>query len=358
MSVFAILLGLFAALVLVGVVYQAAGMARDAKRFLPPGRMIDVGGYRLHIRVMEPEQGVAPGTPTVLLEAGIAASSLSWSKVLPEVAKFARVVSYDRAGLGWSEESPRPRTPPHIVEELHALLDRAGVPRPLVLVGHSFGGYCARYYAHKFPGEVAGIVLVDSVHPAEWERITPQQRRMLRGAVLFSRIGELLTRVGFVRFVLERLERGATGAPKAAARAFGPSAEKFLGRIVGEVRKLPAEVLPQVRAVWCQPRCHRAMAAYVGSLPASAAVVASLGGLGGLPLVVLSGSHHPEPRAREQEDLARLSTNSKHIIASDSAHWILLDEPELVAEAVRDVVEAARGSNKGIAKPQMNADQR
>lgn len=342
MGVLAILLGLLAALVLAGVVYQAAGTARDAQRFPPPGRMIDVGGYRLHIRVTEPEHGVAPGTPTVLLEAGIAASSLSWSKVLPRVAEFARVVSYDRAGLGWSDASPRPRTPPHIVEELHALLDRANVPRPLVLVGHSFGGYCVRYYAHKFPEEVAGMVLVDSVHPAEWERPTPQQRRMLRGAALFSRIGALLTRVGFVRFVLERLERGATGAPKAAARAFGPSAERFLGRIVGEVRKLPPDVLPQVRAVWCRPRCHRATAAYVSSLPASAAVVASLGGLGSLPLAVLSGSHHPEPRAREQEDLACLSSNSKHIIAAESAHWILLDEPELVAEAVRDVVEAAR----------------
>lgn len=342
LSVFTILLGLLALLVLAGVVYQAVGTARDARRFPAPGRMIDVGGYRLHIRVTEPEHGIAPGTPTVLLEAGIAASSLSWSKVIPDVAQFARVVSYDRAGLGWSDTSPRPRTPPHIVEELHALLDRAGVPRPLVLVGHSFGGYCVRTYAHKFPDEVAGMVLVDSVHPAEWEHITPHQRRMLRGAVLFSRIGEFLTRVGFVRFVLERLERGATGAPKAAARAFGPSAEKFLGRIVGEVRKLPPEVLPQVRAVWCRPRCHRAMAAYVGSLPASAAVVASLGGLGALPLVVLSGSHHPEPRAREQEDLARLSSNSKHIIAAESAHWILLDEPELVAQAVREVVEAAR----------------
>lgn len=342
MGVFTILLGLLALLVLAGVVYQAAGTARDARRFPAPGRMVDVGGYRLHIRVYEPEHGVAPSTPTVLLEAGIAASSLSWSKVIPDVAQFARVVAYDRAGLGWSDASPRPRTPPHIVEELHALLDRAGVPRPLILVGHSFGGYCVRTYAHKFPGEVAGMVLVDSVHPAEWEHVTPHQRRMLRGAVLFSRIGEFLTRVGFVRFVLERLERGSTGAPKAAARAFGPSAEKFLGRIVGEVRKLPPEVLPQVRAVWCQPRCHRAMAAYVGSLPASAAVVASLGGLGALPVVVLSGSHHPEPRAREQEDLARLSTNSKHIIAGESAHWILLDEPELVAQAVREVVEAAR----------------
>lgn len=340
MGVLAIIFILAALLVLVGVVYQAIGTARDARRFPAPGRMIDVGGYRLHIREMQPEHGVTPGTPTVLLEAGIAASSLSWSKVLPELAKFARVVAYDRAGLGWSDASPRPRTPPHIVEELHTLLDRASVPRPLVLVGHSFGGYCVRYYAHKFPGEVAGMVLVDSVHPAEWERITPQQRRMIRGAVLFSRIGELLTRVGFVRFVLERLERGATGAPKAAARAFGPSAEQFLGRIVGEVRKLPPEVLPQVRAVWCRPRCHRAMAAYVGSLPASAAVVASLGGLGELPLVVLSGSHHPEPRAREQEELARLSSKSDHVIAADSAHWILLDEPEVVVRAIREVVAA------------------
>ncbi len=339
----AILLGVVAAILLLGLVYQAIGTARDTRRFPAPGRMIDVGGFRLHIREIEPSTaGIAPGTPTVLLEAGIAASSLSWSKVLPEVAKFARVVAYDRAGLGWSDASPRPRTPPHIAEELHTLLERANVPRPLVLIGHSFGGYCVRYYAHKFPDEVAGMVLVDSVHAAEWERVTPQQRRMIRGAVLFSRIGGLLARVGFIRFVLARLERGATGAPKAAARAFGPSAEKFLGRIVGEVRKLPPETLPQVRMLWCQPRCYRSMARYVGALPASAAVVASLGPLGAMPLVVLSGSHHPEPRAKEQVELAGLSSASRHIIAAESAHWIHLDEPELVVRAIREVVEAAR----------------
>lgn len=341
MAIFAILLGTFALLVLLGVVYQAVGLAGDAKRFPAPGRLIDVGGYRLHLHEMEPEHGVAPGTPTVVLEAGIAASSLSWSKVQSEVAKFARVVSYDRAGLGWSDPSLRPRTPPHIVEELHTLLTRAAVPRPLVLVGHSYGGYCVRYYAHKFPGEVAGLVLVDSVHPDEWKEVTPEQQRMIVGGVLFSRIGIVLASVGFIRFVLNRLARGKTGAPKAAARAFGPSAEKFLGRIVNEVRKLPPEVLPQVRMLWSQARCYRSMASYVGSLPASAAVVASLGRLGDLPLVVLSGSHHAEPRAKEQQDLARLSDNARHIVAGESAHWIHLDEPELVVNAIRDVLEAA-----------------
>jgi pimeloyl-ACP methyl ester carboxylesterase len=350
--VLAIIFGVLAAVVLTGVVYQAMGMARDARRFPAPGRLIDVGGYRLHLREMAPAAaGVAPGTPTVLLEAGIAASSLSWSKVLPEVAKFARVVAYDRAGLGWSDASPRPRTPPHIAEELHTLLDRANVPRPLVLVGHSFGGYCVRYYAHKFPEEVAGMVLVDAVHAAEWEpdAVGPQQRRMIRGAVLFSRIGALLARVGFVRLVLERLERGATGAPKATARAFGPSAEKFLGRIIGEVRKLPPDAVPLVRMLWCQPRCFVSTARYVSALPASAAVVASLGKLGAMPLAVLSGSHHPEPRAKEQAELAELSSASKHVIASASAHWIHLDEPELVVSAIREVVEAARENQKPVA---------
>lgn len=340
-----IVAGLFVLLLLAGVVYQAVGAAQDARQFPPPGRLIEVDGYRLHIREMQPEN-IAAGTPTVVLEAGIAASSLSWSKVQPEVAKFARVVSYDRAGLGWSDPSPRPRTPPHIVEELHALLKRANVPRPLVLVGHSFGGYCVRYYAHKFPHEVAGMVLVDAVHADEWKQLTAQQRRMIRGGVLFARIGLFLCRLGFIRFVLNRLERGSTGAPKLAARAFGPSAEKFLGRIVSEVRKLPPEVLPQVRAVWCQSRCHASMATYLAALPASAAVVATLGGLDAMPLVVLSGSHHPEERWGEQQDLARLSSNSKHVVARESKHWVHLDEPELVVEAIREVVEAARKKTK------------
>lgn len=120
-------------------------------KYPPPGKMVDVGGLRMHIHC----QGeVSKGTPTVLMEA--AEFSLSWASVQPEVAKFARVCAYDRAGLGWSEASPDPRSGTNIVQELHTLLEQAGEKPPYLLVGHSKGGMYVRLFAQKYPLEVAG----------------------------------------------------------------------------------------------------------------------------------------------------------------------------------------------------------
>src|SRR5579859_6658823 len=118
-------------------------------RYPPPGRMLDVGGRRLHVY----ETG--QGSPTVLLEAGIAATSLSWRPVQDAIARFARVASYDRAGLGWSDAAST-LTLNQQVDDLHALL--AELPPPYILVGHSFGGLIIRAYASRYPSETAGLV--------------------------------------------------------------------------------------------------------------------------------------------------------------------------------------------------------
>ena len=132
--------------------------AELAAKYPPPGQMVDVGGYRLHINC----QG--EGRPTVVMEAAHSELSLSWDLVQQEVARFTRVCTYDRAGLGWSERSPKPRTASNIVEELHTLLTQAGVELPYVLVGHSIGGLFARLYAHEHRDQVVGMVLVDARH--------------------------------------------------------------------------------------------------------------------------------------------------------------------------------------------------
>ena len=129
-----------------------------AKKYPAPGQLVDVGGYKLHINC------TGQGSPTVILEAGMGNYSLFWANVQPEVAKYTRVCSYDRAGYGWSEPSPRPRTTIVEVEELHTLLVNANVEGPYVLVGHSLGGMNVRVYAHNYPDEVVGMVLVDSTH--------------------------------------------------------------------------------------------------------------------------------------------------------------------------------------------------
>jgi pimeloyl-ACP methyl ester carboxylesterase len=163
-------------LVLAGLVFQKISSAIDARRFPPPGQMVDVGGHRLHIC------RTGKGSPTVVMDSGFPGTSLSWTFVQPEVAKFTSACSYDRAGLGWSDAGPMPRTSQQIVEELHALLLNARADGPYVLVGHSFGTFTVRLYASNYPAEVAGMVLVDPVHPNDWLQMTEAGRRKLTGA--------------------------------------------------------------------------------------------------------------------------------------------------------------------------------
>ena len=137
--------------------------------------------------------------PAVVLEAGIAASSVSWSLVQPEIARFTRVCSYDRAGLAWSEYTAVPRTMGALVSELRSLLRHAAIPPPYILVGHSFGGVIIRAFARAHPQEVAGLVFVDTLHPEEWCEPSSQQRQLLRGGVFLSRVGAVLARLGIVR---------------------------------------------------------------------------------------------------------------------------------------------------------------
>ena len=174
-----LLLVIFLLLVLAGIIYQANGAARDARLCPPPGRRVRVGKHFLHIHC------AGEGGPAVILDAGIAASSLSWSRVQPEVAQFTRVCSYDRAGLGWSDRALQRLTAAQMADALHTLLDAAGVARPFVLAAHSFGGLVVRAYAGKYPQAVVGIVLVDALHPDEWRTPTREQRRMIRGGVFF-----------------------------------------------------------------------------------------------------------------------------------------------------------------------------
>jgi pimeloyl-ACP methyl ester carboxylesterase len=142
--------------------------ARDAERYPAPGQQVDVGGYRLHI------QCVGEGSPTVLLDAGLGGFSLDWSLVQPELAANNRVCAYDRAGYGWSDPGPQPRTPSHIADELHTMLVNAGVQGPYVLVGHSAAGKHVRFYATRYPQDVVGMVLVEARHESVDANRSPQ----------------------------------------------------------------------------------------------------------------------------------------------------------------------------------------
>ena len=155
-------------LILAGWIYEPMAEAADAKAYPPPGQMVDVGGYRLHLNC------TGSGSPTVVIESGWGDLSASWGWVQPEVAKTTRICTYDRAGMGWSEASPEPRTAREFAKELHTLLAKANEPGPYVLVGHSMGGYTVRVYAHDYPDEVAGLVFIDPQNLSVSEVATPK----------------------------------------------------------------------------------------------------------------------------------------------------------------------------------------
>jgi pimeloyl-ACP methyl ester carboxylesterase len=334
MSLLAVIGSAVLVLVIAGIFYQLIGSARSAHRFPPPGRLVDVGGCRLHAVCL------GQGAPTVVLESAIAASSLSWTRVQPQVARFTSVCAYDRAGLGWSDGSPTPRTMPRIVDDLHALLTRTACAAPYVMVGHSFGVFVCLAYAVRYPHLVAGLVLVDP--PSEWLHMDERQAHLLRGAVQLSHLGGILARLGVVRGCLALLTGGVPAAPRHFVKVFGPTAARALERLVGEVRKLPPEVHPVVQALWCQPKCFRAMADYLRAMEDAAVSTAEAGPIGDVPLVVISSADQMPDVMAAHQALARGSPQGRHIVASSSSHWVQFDEPDLVIETIREVVDAVR----------------
>jgi len=316
-----------------GAVYQSVGLRSSARRFPPAGRLVDVNGHRLHV------VSLGQGHPVVLLESAIAASSLSWARVQPEVAAFTRVCAYDRAGLAWSDAAAQPPTIARLCDEMQRLLVTVGASAPTVLVGHSFGALLCLAYTARDPSLVSGLVLVDP--PSEWAHMDRVRTRLLRGAVHLSRIGAVLARLGVVRACLALLTGGAPAAPRYFVKVFGPTTARTLERLVGEVRKLPPELHPVVQALWCQPKCFLAMAAYLGALQEAMVEAERLSSLT-VPLVVISGGDQPPDVIEAHRALARKSPLGRHLIAAHSTHWIPFDEPGLIVDAIRDVVFPSR----------------
>ena len=308
------LVGLVVFVLLAGVIYQFVATKIDAYRWYPPQReMVEVGGSSMHLHCT----GVEGRAPTVVMDIGSGGIGMDWQRVQPGVAKFARVCSYDRAGTGWSDQGPQPRTSQQIVKELHALLNKAGVEGPYVLVGHSFGGVNMQLYASRYPDEVAGMVLVDSAI-----------------------------------------------ADKDFLRAMEPSFPspvwlKFLATV--GVTRLPytlGGVTDERAAISTHAKDIYELANYISSMGKSYEEVrAAPMSLGDKPLIVLSagsrGKMFPpisqkgsdrfnEAWTESQADLTQASRNSEQIIAKESGHNIQYDNPELVIDAIRQVEEAAR----------------
>ena len=307
-------------------VYHLVVSHLDRGRFPPPGQLVDVGGYRLHILC----QG--EGSPTVVLDAGLGGWSTDWGKVLPEASKITRVCAYDRAGMGWSEDGPLPRTSAQVVSELHRLLVNLGIGAPAVLVGHSFGGYNVRLYAATYPAEVAGIVLVDASHEEQEERLPVELTRMSVGTRLEYQAAPWLARIG----VLRLLKIGMGPEPEHLATAVQAEAQgaRFWN---GGYRAAMSELL---------------------EFPTSAAQLRAADRQLAVPLVVLSAGKQEAAPGMSPEVLAHFravwdtlqreeaawSPRGVRVIATQSSHYIALIQPELVTDAIRMVVEVSRAA--------------
>jgi pimeloyl-ACP methyl ester carboxylesterase len=306
---------LILAFLLAGLIYQALAAARDRRKFPPPGRMVNVGGYRLHVNLA----GDGMDGPTVIMDSGMVSFSSNWAWIQPEVAKTAKAVTYDRAGLGWSDPGPKPRDAGQSARELHAALEAASIAGPYVLAGHSYGGLVIRAFAVLYRDEVVGMVMVDASHPDQWVRFGFASRILWVG----NKIGSLLSRFGVFRIFNKEYRLLADG--------------------------LPPQAYAELMAYSSSPGALSASAdAALAWDSITRPLINEAEDLGDIPLVVLSVTDQPrmgDKLTELQAELPGLSTDSKHITVEGAYHEGLVSQAQyagVVTDAILQVVDAVR----------------
>jgi pimeloyl-ACP methyl ester carboxylesterase len=322
-------LGLLIAAALVsGIVYEQIGERRDRRRLPQIGKSVDLGGRSLNISCL------GTGGPAVIFESGGAGPGLGWEPLQTEVSKFTQACWYDRAGEGWSDPGPFPRTSVVIAQDLHELLKRAGVPPPYVFAGASIGGLNSRVYGGLYPHEVAGMVLIDSAHEDELERAPKFYLAHTAPQLLWHPLYVALETAAFVGLV--RLAEPS------------PTKDKNPSQMTRE------EIIAALRA---QPKSFVGNAAAGIVLPESYEEAKAVVRLGNFPLLVLTAGKSFDFRNAEwnreaeayqqvwiheiQAKLVNLSTRGRQIVVPSATHSTIPNEA--VLGAIRDVVMEARG---------------
>jgi len=304
-----VLLALASSALTLGAIYQFTESRIDFANHPAPGKLVDIGGYRLHLLCM------GQGSPTVIFESGVADDSLTWSAVQPEVAKMTRTCSYDRAGYGWSDPGPQPRDAKTSAEELHTLLKNAGVSGPFVLVGHSLGGLYVREYAALYRPEVEAMVLVDASAAYLYKRLDPAVTRANE---------QFLRKQGYFEDTMP------FGWPRLSGWCdHWPAAER-------EVR----------RTTECRLRPWLTHLQELKNFDASSAEVSQSGSLGNMPLTVLTEgapttNDPPNSFGAMQKELVHLSTEGSQV-SVPGGHMIQVEHPEAVVDAVVGILGKVR----------------
>lgn len=289
---------------------------RDRRRYPPPGQMVDVGGHRLHVLATgEPREGM----PTVILDSGMVSFSSNWAWIQGEIAKQTRVVSYDRAGLGWSDTGRGPHDAGTNATQLTAALEELGLAGPFVLAGHSYGGLSLRAFADRHRDDVLGMILVDASHPDQWQRFGFSSKVLGWG----NRVSSVVARFGVFRVVDKEYKLLAAGLP-----------DQAYGELMAFSRT-PRALSASGRAAMAWDTVTRPL-------------VKGAADLGDMPLVVLSVTDQPR-KGKEltelQAELATLSTNSRHLTIQGAYHEALLADQahaQVVTESIIEVLDAVR----------------
>ncbi len=309
-----ILLGVVVVLILAGCAFQTLSEWNDARAYPPPGELVRVGNTRLHLYC------TGEGSPTVILDASFPAQVSNWVWVQPQLAQVTRVCAYDRAGIGWSDPGPEPRDAQRTARELEALLDRARVAGPFVLVGHSLGALTAREFASEFPNQVAGMVLIEGTHPDVWAR--QNQPESIGADASQLQIAPLLARIGFFR-------AGLFPVPPADA-------------------DLPPQQFAEEQAYFKTVKYFENLRAVNNAFPQALQQVRDTKSLGNKPLAVVvgTGSENFSGVPRElQDELLKLSSNSVFVSVEGATHSGLVHNEQYAddtAKAILLVVEAVR----------------
>lgn len=308
----------FLLLIITGICYQQWSEWRDKRIFPMPGKLVDVGGHRLHIWC------IGQGSPTILMLSGGGTPSVSSYDLQTRLSKTSRVCNYDRAGLGWSDPPTQRMGMSQIVDDLEALLTRSGEKGPYILVPESFGGMVALSMAARTPDQIAGIVGVDPSEPDLWYRVSGPTRTSYRISDFLWQVG---WRVGVIRLL------------------FDSQAPAWVGN-------LPPDLHGQFSAIWSRPMANftNEWIDVYEQTPPHERPKAAPGLLGNKPLIVISHGRKSEGLGKEFEGgwpqaqmvWIKLSTRSEHIIASDNGHQLAQENPQLVADAVAKMVADLR----------------